>query len=80
MLAAEAAFDALAADSAGAELTGYPERLEASWLYDELHRVRNIKPVVPARGCGAASPTRRSTLTLFRGKAPWTLHHHADHA
>ena len=35
------------ADAEEPELTAYPERLKQSWLWDELYRVRNIRPVVP---------------------------------
>jgi electron-transferring-flavoprotein dehydrogenase len=44
MLAAEAAFEALAAGRAGDELTAYPEAFRQSWVYRELHKVRNVKP------------------------------------
>ena len=45
MLAAEAAFAALAAGSAGGdELSAYPRTFRRSWVYRDLHRVRNVKP------------------------------------
>ena len=44
MLAAEAAFEALSAGRAGDELTAYPEAFRKSWVYRELHKVRNVKP------------------------------------
>ena len=44
MLAAEAAFEALSAGRAGDELTAYPEAFRRSWVYRELHKVRNVKP------------------------------------
>jgi electron-transferring-flavoprotein dehydrogenase len=45
MLAAEAAFSALAAGSSGGdELTDYPLAFRESWVYRDLHRVRNVKP------------------------------------
>ena len=43
MLAAEAAFDALAAGRQSDELSAYPEAFEASWLHKELDRSRNFK-------------------------------------
>ncbi len=43
MMAAEAAFDALAAGRQGDELSAYPEAFEASWLHKELDRSRNFK-------------------------------------
>jgi len=44
MLAAEAAFEALAAGRGGDELAAYPEAFRRSWVYRELHKVRNVKP------------------------------------
>jgi electron-transferring-flavoprotein dehydrogenase len=79
MLAADAAHDALAAGRAGDELTAYPEAFRSSWLYEELHRARNFKPWM-SKGLYTGSPMVYVDQVLFRGKAPWTLHHgHADH-
>ncbi|HNQ76984.1 MAG TPA: NAD(P)/FAD-dependent oxidoreductase, partial [Pseudothauera hydrothermalis] len=44
MLAAEAAFAALAAGRSRDELTAFPQAFRASWLYAELHKTRNFKP------------------------------------
>jgi electron-transferring-flavoprotein dehydrogenase len=44
MLAAESAYDALAAGRGHDELTGYPEAFRKSWVHTELHKVRNVKP------------------------------------
>ena len=44
MVAAEAAFAALQGGAEQPELDAYPERLRESWLWDELYRVRNIRP------------------------------------
>jgi electron-transferring-flavoprotein dehydrogenase len=45
MLAAEAAFEALQAGSAGHdELTAYPAAWRNSWSYEDLYKVRNVKP------------------------------------
>ena len=44
MLAAEAAFAALAAGRSSDELEAYPESFRRSWVYRELHKVRNVKP------------------------------------
>src|SRR6202007_1587049 len=43
MLAAEAAFEALAQD-VPPEITSYAERLKQSWVWAELKKVRNIRP------------------------------------
>jgi len=79
MLAAEAAFDALAAGRAHDALEAYPQAFRASWLYDELHRARNFKPWM-AKGLYLGSLMFGIDQVLLRGRAPWTLHHaHADH-
>ncbi len=44
MLGAEAAFAALAAGRAHDTLASYPEAFRKSWVYAELHKVRNVKP------------------------------------
>jgi electron-transferring-flavoprotein dehydrogenase len=81
MVAAEAVFDAVK-DGAGAatEVAAYAERLKATWLWDELYRVRNIRPSF-GRGLWAGLAYSALEAYLFRGKTPWTLHHrHPDHA
>jgi electron-transferring-flavoprotein dehydrogenase len=79
MLAADAAHDALVAGRSGDELTAYPETFKSSWLYEELHRARNFKPWM-SKGLYMGTPMVYVDQVLFRGKAPWTLHHgHADH-
>jgi electron-transferring-flavoprotein dehydrogenase len=79
MLAAEAAFDALASGRAADELTAYPEAFRKSWLYDELHRARNFKPWM-SKGLYTGTLMVGIDQIVFGGKAPWTLHHaHADH-
>ena len=77
--AAEAIFDALSDGSSGSEITDYRSRLEGSWLWDELHRVRNLRPSFRWGLWGGMLYSGLDTYVL-RGKAPWTLHHHADHA
>ncbi len=44
MVAAEAVFEHLFKENAGAEATEYAEQLKQSWLWDELYQVRNIRP------------------------------------
>ena len=44
MLAAEAAFEAVAAGRSGDELTAYTAHYETSHVYKDLKRVRNVKP------------------------------------
>ncbi len=78
MVAAEAAFEALRGDGAVGELTAYPERLKQSWLWEELKRVRNIRPSFQ-RGLWAGLAYSAIDTYVLRGRAPWTFHHHADH-
>jgi electron-transferring-flavoprotein dehydrogenase len=79
MLAAEAAAAALAAGRSHDELASYPEAFRASWLHDELHRARNFKPWM-SKGLYTGTLMVGVDQVLFRGNAPWTLHHrHADH-
>jgi len=78
MLAAEAAFDALAAERSRDELTAFPEAYRRSWLFDELYRARNFKPYMK-KGLWLGSLLFGIDQQLFRGKAPWTLHNTADH-
>jgi len=79
MLAAEAAFDAIAADRAQDELSAYSKAFEQSWLHEELHVARNFKPWM-SKGLYTGTLMVGIDQLIFRGKAPWTLHHtHADH-
>ena len=79
MLAAEAAFDALTAETPAPELSAYPEAFKSSWLHEELHKARNFKPWM-SKGLYTGTLMVGIDQVLFRGKAPWTLHHdHADH-
>ncbi len=79
MTAAEAIFDALGDDSSPGEIEDYRSRLESTWLWDELRRVRNLRPSFRWGLWGGMLYSGLDTYVL-RGKAPWTLHHHADHA
>jgi electron-transferring-flavoprotein dehydrogenase len=79
MLAAEAAFDALAAGRSADELTAYPEAFKASWLHEELWKARNFKQWM-SKGLVLGTVMTGIEQTVLRGKVPWTLHHqHADH-
>jgi electron-transferring-flavoprotein dehydrogenase len=80
MLAAEAAFGALAAGREHDELAAYPAAFEASWLHEELHRARNFKPWM-SKGLYTGTVMVGIDQVLLGGRAPWTLtHRHADHA
>jgi electron-transferring-flavoprotein dehydrogenase len=79
MQAAAAAFDALAVNRQHDELVAYPEDFENSWLHEELYKARNVKQWL-SKGLYIGSIMSGIDQIVFRGKAPWTLHHgHADH-
>ncbi|MBQ5947248.1 electron transfer flavoprotein-ubiquinone oxidoreductase [Massilia sp. ST3] len=79
MLAADAAYEALAAGRQADELSSYPAAFEQSWLHEELHIARNFKPWM-AKGLVMGTIMTGIDQIVFRGKAPWTLRHkHADH-
>jgi electron-transferring-flavoprotein dehydrogenase len=74
MLAAETVFRQLQGE-AGAD---YRSALEASWIWDELYRARNIRPgfrwgLLPGLAHAALD------TYLLRGRAPWTFRHTPDH-
>ncbi len=80
MTAVEAIFERLRGGDApqGVEPTAYPEMLKKTWVWDELYKVRNIRPSFRLGLLGGLAYSALDTLVL-RGRAPWTLHHHADH-
>ncbi len=74
MVAAEAIFARLAGD----EGVGVRQALERSWVWDELYRVRNIRPSFRLGLWGGLAYSALDTY-LLRGRAPWTFHNHPDH-
>ncbi|HVY16533.1 MAG TPA: electron transfer flavoprotein-ubiquinone oxidoreductase [Rhodopila sp.] len=78
MVAAEAVAEALAG-SQPAEITSYPDRLQRSWVWEELSLVRNVRPSFAKFGMWGGLAYSAIDTYLFRGKAPWTFHHpHPD--
>ena len=78
MLAAETVAEALAGGHA-AELDGYLDRVRASWVWEELSKVRNVRPSFARFGMWGGLAYSALDTYVLRGKAPWTLHHrHAD--
>ena len=75
MLAAEAVFDA----PCGASATGYEDAIRSSWIWDELYRVRNLRPAF-RRGLWFGLFYSAFDTFVLRGRAPWTFGHHEDHA
>jgi electron-transferring-flavoprotein dehydrogenase len=79
MLAADSVFAALGENRQGDELASYPAAFEQSWLHEELHVARNFKPWM-SKGLVLGTIMTGIDQIVFKGKAPWTLHHqHADH-
>jgi electron-transferring-flavoprotein dehydrogenase len=74
MVAAETIFARLSGESAAQ----VRDALQRSWVWDELYRVRNIRP---SFRLGLLSGLLYSAFDTYvlRGRAPWTLHHHPDH-
>ena len=79
MLAAESVAAALGEGRSLDALPAYTEAFRNSWLQEELHAARNFKPWM-AKGFWLGSLMFGIDQTLFRGKAPWTLHNTADHS
>ncbi len=77
MLLAEAAFEALATDGPVGTLDAYPASLKASWVWEELSAVRNIRPGF-TKGLVVGMANGALETYVLRGKGPWTLKHHPD--
>ncbi len=78
MTAAEAVYEALAQDGIK-EVTSYPEKMRSTWVWDELYRVRNVRPAFRWGLWGGLAYAAMDTF-VFQGKAPWTMHNHDDHS
>ncbi len=81
MMAAEAAFAAVAAGREHDELAAYPQAFEASWVKKELSVVRNVVPIVKKGGDLIGSGLANVTMWLesWGVKMPFTMKHHPDH-
>ena len=79
LVAAEAVAEALAADRP-AEVTAYTHKLQESWVWPELHAVRNIRPGFAKFGLYGGLANAAIDTYVFRGKAPWTFKNHNDYA
>jgi electron-transferring-flavoprotein dehydrogenase len=79
MLAADAVFAALGEGRQHDEPGAYEAAFKQSWLHEELHTARNFKPWM-SKGLYLGTLMVGVDQVVFKGKAPWTLHHqHADH-
>lgn len=79
MLAADSIADALAKDADEKVLETYAAAFKASWAGEELYKSRNIRPSFHFGGMWSGLVYSALDTYLFRGKAPWTFSHHADH-
>jgi electron-transferring-flavoprotein dehydrogenase len=85
MLAADAIIDKLKSQSQGGdEITAYTDSFKSSWLYKELHSVRNFRPLLAKLGMTIG--TMAAGIDLWINQlglgflTPWTLGHHDDHS
>lgn len=72
MVAAEAVVEALTTKEA--EPVTYQSRMKASWVWKELHEVRNIRPAFAKFGTKVAA-LYTGFDSMVRGRVPWTFHH-----
>jgi electron-transferring-flavoprotein dehydrogenase len=86
MLAAEAAFAAMSSEQTDNDSSGmlhaYPKALRDSWVWRDLHAVRNVKPLLSRFGSwvGTLLGGMEMWLAAFNISLPWTLRHQkADH-
>ncbi|KAJ3331265.1 hypothetical protein HDU76_003645, partial [Blyttiomyces sp. JEL0837] len=83
MLAADAAYDAIAAEAPGPiTLNAYETTFKDSWVYKELYEVRNVRPSFHSflGMWGGVAWSGLDTMFL-KGRVPFTFNHpHPDHA
>jgi len=84
MLAAEAAYDAIVNQGRTGhdELSSYIDAYRKSWVYEDLYKVRNVKPALSKFGMigGTLYGGFDMWMHCLGVKLPWTFHHDkADH-
>lgn len=78
--AANAIFEACTAEDAPAEVTQYSANMKASYVWDELYKVRNIRPSFAKWGFFGGLVYSGFTTYVTGGREPWTFKHpHQDH-
>ncbi|HMT03523.1 MAG TPA: electron transfer flavoprotein-ubiquinone oxidoreductase [Burkholderiales bacterium] len=70
MIAANSVFEAIKTNQK--EATSYYENFKNSWLYDNLYKVRNIRPAFQYKLLGGLIYTAIDYY-IFKGMAPWTF-------
>jgi electron-transferring-flavoprotein dehydrogenase len=79
LVAADAVLQLLTSEPGSAnEAVQYPALLKKSWMWNELYRVRNVRPSFRWGLWGGFAYSALDTALM--GYAPWTLSHHEDHA
>ena len=82
MLAAETVFESLQGDeqSSPRDLTAFQERVEGSWVWEELHRARNFSPGLHRFGTMLGAALAFLEHNVLLGRTPFTLHNRkSDH-
>ena len=76
MIAAQSIFENIDKND---EILEYESSIKKSWLWEELYKVRNIRPSFKWGFWKAIFYSAIDTY-IFRGSAPWTINHHGtDH-
>jgi electron-transferring-flavoprotein dehydrogenase len=78
MLAAETAFSQLTSSSSTTPITmeQYESNLKSSWVYKELHEVRNLRPSFnTSLGIWGGLVYSGIDSLIVKGRTPWTLKH-----
>jgi electron-transferring-flavoprotein dehydrogenase len=78
IIAADALADLLLSDNSEIRCINYAKNLRDSWVWRELHQVRNIRPGFH-KGLLFGLCNAALEAYLFKGRMPWTLKQHADH-
>ncbi len=60
------------------ECIAYSENIKKTWVWKELHQVRNIRPAM-TWGLWPGLAYAAIDTYILRGHAPWTFKNHADH-
>ncbi|HWH18690.1 MAG TPA: electron transfer flavoprotein-ubiquinone oxidoreductase, partial [Allosphingosinicella sp.] len=81
MLAAEAAFEAIAEGREADDLRAYEDNLRSSWIAAELKTVRNVEPMVARFGgtLGTLLAGADMWMRTLKIGLPFTMKHHPDH-
>lgn len=57
------------------EFSSYEQKLKDSWIYEELHEVRNVHQAFSKWGVGGGLIYSGLATHITKGKEPWTLEH-----